>query len=125
MPLERRKYTREFKVKVVQAYESGKSVAELTREYDIHANLVYKWTQEYRNNPAGSFRGSGNVSEASRSQEGRISELEQMIGRMTMEVDFLKKALKHAESALVAKGPPAAVSSMLQRSTPICLRTTR
>ena len=105
MPVERRKYTREFKVKVVQAYESGKSVAELTREYDIHANLVYKWTQEYRNNPTGSFRGSGSASEASTTQESRISELEQMIGRLTMEVDFLKKALKHAENALVAKNP--------------------
>jgi len=103
-----RKYTREFKVNVVQAYESGKSVAELTREYDIHANLVYKWTQEYRNNPSGSFRGSGSVSEVSTSQDRRILELEQMIGRMTMEVDFLKKALKHAESALAAKSPPAA-----------------
>ncbi len=105
MPVERRKYTREFKVNVVQAYESGKSVAELTREYEIHANLVYKWTQEYRNNPTGSFRGSGNVPEVSTGQEGRISELEQMIGRLTMEIDFLKKALKHAESALVAKSP--------------------
>jgi len=101
----RRKYTREFKVKVVQAYESGKSVAELTREYDLHANLVYKWAQEYRNNPTGSFRGSVSGSGDSAGQEGRISELEQMIGRLTMEVDFLKKALKHAESALVAKDP--------------------
>lgn len=105
MAEERRKYTREFKVNIVHAYESGKSVGELTREYDIHANLVYKWAQEYRNNPAGSFRGSGNASEANVVQESRISELERMIGRLTMEMDFLKKALKHAESALVAKSP--------------------
>ena len=101
----RRKYTREFKVNVVQAYESGKSVAELTREYDIHANVVYKWAKEYRDNPTGSFRGSVNESEANASQDRRISELEEMIGRLTMEVDFLKKALKHAESALVTKSP--------------------
>lgn len=105
MTVGRRKYTREFKVNVVEAYESGKSVAELTREYDIHANLVYKWTQEYRNNPTGSFRGSGSVSEVSTAQERRISELEQMIGRLTVEMDFLKKALKHAETALAVKNP--------------------
>jgi len=99
----RRKFTREFKVNVVEAYESGKSVAELTREYDVHANLVYKWTQEYRRNPTGSFRGSGNAIEVNTSQERRISELEQMIGRLTMEMDFLKKALKHAETALAVK----------------------
>ena len=101
----RRKYTREFKLNVVQAYESGKSVGELTREHDIHANLVYKWTQEYRNNPTGSFRGSVNGSGDGTAQERRISELEQMIGRLTMEADFLKKALKHAESVLVVKSP--------------------
>jgi transposase len=105
MTVERRKYTREFKVNVVEAYESGKSVAELTREYDLHANLVYKWTQEYRNNPTGSFRGSGNVLEVNVAQDRRISELEQMIGRLTMEMDFLKKVLKHAETALVMKNP--------------------
>ena len=101
----RRKYTREFKVNVAQAYESGKSVAELTREYDIHANLIYKWAQEYRNNATGSFRGSMNGSGDSTVQERRISELEQMIGRLTMEVEFLKKTLKHAETALIARSP--------------------
>lgn len=101
----RRKYAREFKVNVVQAYESGKSVAELTREYDLHANLIYKWAQEYRNNPTGSFRGSMNGSGDSTAQERRISELEQMIGRLTMEVEFLKKTLKHAENALIVKSP--------------------
>lgn len=101
----RRKYTREFKVNVVEAYESGKSVAELTREYDVHANLVYKWAQEYRNDPTGAFRGTSVGSENDATKERRISELEQMIGRLTMEVEFLKKALKHAGSALVAKSP--------------------
>jgi len=103
MRVERRNYTREFKVNVVQAYESGKSVAELTREYDIHANLLYKWAQEYRNNPTGAFRGSGHDSKSDTEKESRIAELEQMIGRLTMEVDFLKKALKHAEGVLATK----------------------
>lgn len=51
MAVSRRRFTREFKLHVVRAFESGVSVAELTRQFDLHANLVYKWTQEYQNNP--------------------------------------------------------------------------
>ena len=100
MPIARRRFTREFKLKIVRTYESGVSVAELTRQYDIHANLVYKWTQEFRNNPAGAFRGTASEIDPSRTTEQRIAELERMIGRLTIENDFLKKALVRAKSVL-------------------------
>jgi transposase-like protein len=48
MSTTRRRFTREFKLQVVRARESGVSVAELTRRFDIDANLVYKWTEEFR-----------------------------------------------------------------------------
>lgn len=105
MPSTRRRFSKEFKLKVVHAYESGSSVATLSREYDVHANLVYKWTQEYRNNPSGAFRGSSETVSDTQASEKRIAELEQMVGRLTMEVQFLKKALKHAEAVLSSKTP--------------------
>lgn len=100
MPIARRRFTREFKLKIVRTYESGVSVSELIRQYDIHANLVYKWTQEFRNNPTGAFRGTASESDPSQTTEQRIAELERMIGRLTIENDFLKKALVHAKSVL-------------------------
>jgi len=100
VPIARRRFTREFKLKIVHTYESGVSVAELTREYDIHANLVYKWTQEFRNNPTGAFRGTASETDQSQTTEQRIAELERMIGRLTIENDFLKKALVHAKNVL-------------------------
>jgi transposase len=106
MSIIRRRFTREFKLKVVQAYESGVSVAELTRRYDIHANLVYKWRQEYVNNPQGAFRGTVSESDPSQTTDQRIGELERMIGRLTVENDFLKKALQHAKSILMKDPPP-------------------
>lgn len=96
----RRRFTREFKLKVVRAFESGMSVAELTRQLDIHANLVYKWTQEYRNNPTGAFQASASETDGHQSGEQRIAELERIIGRLTVENDFLKKALEHARHIL-------------------------
>jgi transposase len=100
-----RSFTKVFKLKVVQAYQAGVAVASLTREFDIHANLVYKWTKEYQDNPGGAFRGSTDLGETNTTGDKRIAELERLLGRMTLENDFLKKALKHAESALVKAMP--------------------
>lgn len=100
MSVTRRRFTREFKLQVVRAFETGVSVAELTRQYDIHGNLVYKWSQEYHNNPTGAFRGTVSENDVPQQAEQRIAELERALGRMTVENDFLKKALRHAESIL-------------------------
>jgi len=100
VPISRKRFTREFKFKVVRAYEAGTSVAELTRQYNISANLVYRWTQEYRNNPQGAFQGTASASDPSQTAEQQIGELERIIGRLTVENDFLKKALQHAKTIL-------------------------
>lgn len=94
-----RRFDKSFKVKVVQAYLGGRPVGEITREYDIHQNLVYKWTQEYEANPTGAFRGS-DPGDPVQTNEQRIAELERSLGRMTLENEFLKKALSHAKSIL-------------------------
>lgn len=100
----RRKFTKEFKLTVVREFTAGVSAAELTRTYDIHANLVYKWSQEYRLNPTGAFR-SAPSSEHPATDEQRIAELERVIGRLTMENEFLKKALQRTEALLVPNKP--------------------
>lgn len=105
MSVSRRRFTKEFKLKVIKAYESGSSIAELVRAFNIHQNLVYKWTREYRNNPSGSFLGNNGSNTANQTLEKRVAELEQMLGRLTMENDFLKKALKRAEAALISNNP--------------------
>ena len=99
MPVSRRRFSKEFKIKVVHAYLAGGSIGEITRQFDIHANLIYKWTQEYQNNPEGAFRGSSDDNEP-QTNEQRIAELERLVGRITLENDFLKKALKHAKTIL-------------------------
>ena len=96
----RKRFTREFKLQVIRAYEGGMTVTELTRQYDIHPNLVYKWSQEYRNNPTGAFHGTASASEVPQQAEQRVAELERIIGQLTVENEFLKKALKHAKTIL-------------------------
>jgi transposase len=104
MPEKRRRFTKAFKIKVVHAFIAGRSIGEITREFDIHPNLVYKWTQEYEANPTTAFRGSTD-DETAQTNEQRIAELERTLGRVTMENEFLKKALSHAKTILARQDP--------------------
>ena len=105
MSNERRKFSRNFKIKVVQAYESGVSAVELSRQFEIHPNVIYNWSREYRKDPAKAFASSAEQSDSSGASEQRIAELERMIGRLAMENEFLKKALTRAKDIL-SKGKP-------------------
>ena len=98
MSRERRQFSREFKIKVVQAYESGVSGVELSRQFEVHPNVIYAWSREYRRDPEKAFQDDQQVSD--KVQEHRIAELERLVGRLSLENDFLKKALSHAKNIL-------------------------
>ena len=78
-----------FKKDIAQLYVSGnRSCASLADELGIHQNTVYKWVQQYNENPEQTFPGSGNLKpddDAMRKAQRRIKELE-------TEVDILKQA---------------------------------
>ena len=105
MSKERRKFSRDFKLKVVQAYESGVSAVELSRQFEIHPNVIYNWSCEYRRDPAKAFTSSTKGDDSVEANERRIAELERMLGRLSLENDFFKKALTHAKDIL-SKGKP-------------------
>jgi len=89
MSKSRRKFTKEFKVQVLNEIAAGKTIAQAAREYNIHETLISKWRTEYEKNPESAFSGNGNIASA----EAKIAELERMVGRLTMENDLLKKVL--------------------------------
>lgn len=82
----RTKHSPAFKAKVAMAalQEQG-SVAEISRRYKIHANVVYKWKRQLLDNAAQVFEtevGDGRALE-------REGELLKKIGELTVERDFL------------------------------------
>lgn len=101
----RRKFSRDFKIKVVEAYASGVSAAELSRQFELHPNVIYEWSRQYRENPATAFESTNAAEESSRVDEHRIAELERMIGRLALENEFLKKALSAAKNILHKDSP--------------------
>jgi transposase len=92
----RRHYTREFKIAVVRDIETGKSLAQVSRENGIHPTLIVKWKNEYFANPEKAFSGNGRVYK----DQARMAELERLVGRLYAENEFLKKALGTLESRI-------------------------
>jgi len=88
-PSKRRTYTREFKLKVLGEIEAGKSQAQAAREYQLNETAIYKWRQQLAKYKEHAFAGQGKAY----TDEARLHELERMVGRLTMENDFLKKLL--------------------------------
>jgi len=89
-PSKRRTYTREFKLKVLGEIEAGKSQAQAAREYQLTETAIYKWRQQLNRYQDKAFAGQGKAY----TDEARLHELERMVGRLTMENDFLKKLLQ-------------------------------
>ncbi len=86
----RRKFTTEFKRKVVQELGS-RPVEEMCREYEIQKQLVHRWKREFEVNPHKAFSGNGNIWKG----DARIAEYERKVGRQAMEIDLLKKSIEH------------------------------
>ena len=87
--LKRRAFTKEFKLQVIAEVDAGKPQAQVAREHQVTANMIAKWRRQLRQYKEHAFSGRGQAY----TDEARISELERMVGRLTMENDLLKKAL--------------------------------
>ena len=93
MGLSRRQFSKEFKLAALQRLERGASVGEVSRAFEISANLLHRWRQEFRQGPGNAFPGAGQR----RWEEGRVAELERKIGQQALEIDFLKGCLQRIE----------------------------
>jgi transposase len=89
----RRNFTREFKLSVLRELESGKNVAQLSRENNLYPSLIGRWKKELQNDPENAFQGNGNTYK----DIARIAELEKLVGRLYAENSLLKKALTNLE----------------------------
>lgn len=94
--MKKRKFSKEEKLRIIQEVESGKSVAEISREHEIAATLIYRWQREYEKNPDHAFKGKGYAI----TLEARNAELERTVGKLYLEVEFLKKVQQTLQNRL-------------------------
>ena len=92
MKTSRRKHSPAFKAKVaLEAIRGEKTIAELAEQFQIHPNQITKWKKQLLNSAQEVFeKGSSN---SSSDNSVTIKELHAKIGKLTVENDFLSKAL--------------------------------
>jgi transposase len=93
MLVPRQEYCRELKVACMRELDSGKGMAEVARQYQISPKRLETWKGEWRAKGELAFPGKGARPQARLDGE-HIAVLERKIGQQTMEIDFLKKALR-------------------------------
>jgi transposase len=90
---ERRRFTPEFKAKVVIELLTGaKGLMQASREYGIKDSVLSRWKQEFLERAPQVFA----QPKAKDPQEERIAELERMVGRMTLQLDMAKKVFERS-----------------------------
>ena len=90
----RRKFSPEFKAKVaIEAIKEKETLAELSKRFNVHANIIGKWKQEFLKNSSSAFTSSNKKSE----KEDEVEKVYAKIGQLEMENDFLKKSLNRLE----------------------------
>lgn len=90
MPKSRRRHSAEFKFKVaLEAAKGLRTINEIASEFGLHPNLVSQWKQQLLEGGDTLFRQPGSHSE--RESEALQAELYEQIGRLKMELEWLKK----------------------------------
>lgn len=90
MAKQRKTYTAAFKAKVSLAAAKGdKTLAQLASRYSVHANQISSWKKQLLDTAPELFEDGRRKGKEDR--ETNENELYEQIGRLKMEVDWLKK----------------------------------
>ncbi len=104
----RKRRSAEFKFKVaLEAARGTKTLSELSSEYEVHPSQISEWKSQLLKDGASIF--STNTARQRRDQETLQTELYEQIGRLKMELEWLKKKLPNdiqAKCAMIEPGHP-------------------
>ncbi|HEX2935901.1 MAG TPA: transposase [Bacteroidales bacterium] len=93
MKKERRNFSSAFKAQVaIEALKERETLAELSKRFEVHPNMISKWKQEF-------VERSSEIFSTKAPQENFEAEKERLfakIGQLEMERDWLKKISKKA-----------------------------
>jgi transposase len=108
-----RKFSPEFKLKIVERMLAGEGTSTLAREIKARRKLLYEWKDDYISGGPGALRTRGRprkyrileekpVAETGRAEllqaRKQITELERKVGHQQMQIDFFVEALRHLKA---------------------------
>lgn len=89
----KRKFTGAFKAQVaLEALKERETLAELSKRFDIHPNQITRWKQEFLERSSSVFESPKPDTNTERATE----QLYAKIGKLEMELEWLKKTSKKA-----------------------------
>ena len=88
----RKNHSPEFKAKVaLEALKGERTVAELASQFGVHPTMIHGWKRALLEGASGVFERGGK--KAPEIDEEQMKELHAKIGELTMDRDFLSRAL--------------------------------
>ena len=88
MPVKRRRHSPEFKFRVaLEATKEQKTIGQLSSEFGLHPNQISDWKKQLLEKGRTVFQSNGNR----KIQTIEESELYEQIGRLKMELEWIKK----------------------------------
>ena len=112
-----RQYPTELKEELVLRLEAGERVAAVAADTGIRRKLLYQWRHAYRaKGVAGLKRKRGRkpgsqLSGSLARAKARIAELERIIGRQQVDIDFFQRALRLWDATSPSDGAPTSTQS--------------
>ncbi len=88
----RRSFSATFKSKVaLDAIKGHRTISELAQKYKLHATQINLWKKQLLEGAEGVFEGQRDTTKKSASDEPQSSELFEQIGRLNVQLEWLKK----------------------------------
>jgi len=105
MGIKKRKYSQEFKEKIVQRALSGERILELGKEHNLSPGLINRRIWQYLDGEL-----SNNTDQEVKKLETQVGKLKQMIGKLTTENYILQKEKEYIlqrkkEGSSIITGP--------------------
>ena len=93
MKKQRRKFSKEFKLKVIlEALRERETLQQLSQKYELHPQQITNWKKEYLEKSL-AIMDTKTTKDSLASEQKEKEKLYEKIGKLQMEVDFLKKNL--------------------------------
>lgn len=94
----RKSYSPSFKTQVVlEMLKEVKSISEISSEYGVHATQLNRWRKEFLERAPEVFSSAAAWAGERAQYEGKIEDLYSEVGRLTLELSWLKKKVRHVE----------------------------
>ncbi len=98
----RRIFSEEFKKARIKEYEKGEySVSELGKLFDIQNKVIYRWIYKYSIYNKKSYKiveMANSSTKKVKDLEGRIKDLERIVGQKQLNIDYLEKLIEIADN---------------------------